>query len=92
MKLPAILSRRAVKRFFNKVPGPKWDYWFRHEKENQLHKLRVAGPFEKAYYSGDGIKEWLLTEGVYGPEDFEIAHTSNSTWSGLSVHKHALAS
>lgn len=91
MKIPRILCRKAVKRFFNKVACQKWDYWFRHEKENGLHELRVPGPFERAYYSGEGIKEWLLSEGVYGPDDFEVPHISSS-WSGLSVRKHALAS
>ena len=95
-KLPTRLSRRAVKQFFNKVPGPKWDYWFRHEKENKISELRVDGPFDKAYYSGEGIKEWLLAEGVYGPEDFEAAVPAatpgiSNGWSGLVVRKHALA-
>ena len=74
MKLPQRpLSRRAVKQFFDKVPAPKWDYWFRHEKENGLFELRVHGPFEKAYYDGQKVKEWLLAEGHYHPRDFEVA-------------------
>jgi hypothetical protein len=64
------LSRRAVKQFFTKVAEAKWEYWFRHEKENGLAELRVKGPFEKAYYSPSGMRDWLLAEGVYKPEDF----------------------
>ncbi len=95
-KLPSRLTRRAVKQFFDKVPGPKWDYWFRHEKENGINELRVHGPFAKAYYSGEGLKEWLLVEGIYSPSDFEpAAHTAppgmTNGWSGLVVRKHAMA-
>lgn len=64
------LSRRAVKQFFTKVAEAKWEYWFRHEKENGLAELRVKGPFDKAYYSPSGMRDWLLAEGVYKPEDF----------------------
>lgn len=97
MKLPARLSRKAVKQFFDKVSEARWEYLFRHEKENGIHELRVAGPFEKAYYSGEGIKEWLLTEGIYNPGDFAaIVHgsptaTVGTGWNGLVVRKHALA-
>ena len=74
MKLPnRPLSRRAVKQFFDKVPAPKWDYWFRHEKDNGLHELRVEGPFEKAYYDGHKVKDWLLAEGHYHPRDFDVS-------------------
>jgi hypothetical protein len=66
------LSRRAVKQFFTKVAEAKWEYWFRHEKENGLAELRVKGPFEKAYYSPSGMRDWLLAEGVYKPEDFQV--------------------
>ena len=96
-KLPARLSRKAVKNFFDKVPGPKWDYWFRHEKKNGLHELRISGPFKRAYYSGEGIKEWLLTEAVYKPEDFATITygpplaSAGTGWNGLVVRKHALA-
>ena len=71
MKIPSRLSRRAVKQFFKKIPDARWDYWFRHEKENGIFELRVEGPFEKAYYSGEGIKDWLLTEAQYSPDDFK---------------------
>lgn len=93
MKLPQRLSRRAVKQFFEKVPAPKWDYWFRHEKENGLFELRVPGPFAKAYYSGEGVKEWLLAEGTYGPKDFEEpAHVSSAPeWLKPMVRKHLIA-
>ena len=70
-KLPIRLSRKAVKLHFDRVPAAKWDYWFRHEKDNGLAQLRVDGPFAKAYYSGEGIRDWLLAEGTYGPKDFE---------------------
>lgn len=74
MKLPTRpLSRRAVKQFFDKIPGPKWDYWFDHEKKNGLYELRVKGPLEKAYYDGHKVKEWLLAEGHYHPRDFQDA-------------------
>ena len=91
-RLPARLSRKAVKQFFNKVPAPKWAYWFEHEKTNGLHELRVAGPFKKAYYDSEGVRDWLLSEGVYKPEDFDSTppHAGNS-WSALAVRKHALA-
>ena len=90
-KLPARLSRKAVKNFFDKVPGPKWDYWFEHEKRNGLRELRVPGPFKRAYYNAEGIKEWLLTEGVYKPEDFASTPMVPSGWGGLVTRKHALA-
>ena len=74
MKLPQRpLSRRAVKQFFDRIPGAKWDYWFRHEKENGIFDLRVKGTFEKAYYDGQAVKDWLLAEGHYHPKDFESA-------------------
>ena len=74
MKLPQRpLSRRAVKQFFDKIPAPKWDYWFRHEKENGIFQLRVKGTFDKAYYDGQAVKDWLLAEGHYHPKDFESA-------------------
>jgi hypothetical protein len=91
MKIPARLSRKAVKQFFDKVPSPKWDYWFRHEKENGLFELRVKGPFEKAYYAGEGIKEWLLTEGTYSPRDFEDKSATPQSWFNPVIRKHALA-
>ena len=94
-KLPTRLTRKAVKQFFNKVPAPKWDYWFRHEKENGISDLRVEGPFSRAYYSAEGIKAWLLTEGFYGPDDFEAAPQMmpgmSNGWSGLVVRRHAMA-
>ena len=93
-KLPSRLSRRAVKQFFNKVPGPKWDYWFRHEKENGINELRVHGPFAKAYYNGEGLKEWLLAEAIYSPDDFDApppAPEIPNGWHGLVVRKHAMA-
>ena len=94
VKPPEKLTRKAVKSFFNKVPGPKWDYWFRHEKENGINELRVSGPFNKAYYSTEGLKEWLLTEAIYDPQDFEQqapAPAAPNGWSGLVVRRHALA-
>ena len=92
-KPPPKLTRKAVKHFFDKVPGPKWDYWFRHEKENGIMELRVKGPFDRAYYSTEGIKEWLLTEAVYTPQDFEPVIVSDGTngWSSLVTRRHALA-
>ena len=93
-KLPDKLTRNAVKRFFTKVPSAKWDYWFRHEKKNGLFEIRVPGPFDRAYYSGQGVKEWLLTEAIYGPEDFEpdaAVPGMSGGWSGLSVRRHAMA-
>lgn len=92
MKIPSRLSRRAVKQFFEKVPGAKWDYWFRHEKENGLFELRVPGPFDKAYYGGEAIKEWLLTEGVYSPKDFveQPAITPQSLFASF-VRTHRIA-
>lgn len=92
-KLPARLSRRAVKQFFDKVPEAKWDYWFRHEKDNGLFELRVKGPFDKAYYSGEGVKEWLLSEGAYSPKDFEAsaAETSAPEWLKPVIRKHLIA-
>jgi len=89
-KIPDRLSRKAVKLFFTKVPAPKWDYWFKYEKTNGLHELRVSGPFGKAYYSGEGIKQWLLSEGIYSPDDWDSMPLNNS-WSSLAVKKHALA-
>jgi len=80
MKLPARpLSRRAIKQFFDRIPGEKWEYWFRHEKENGLFELRVKGPFDKAYYDGQAVKEWLLAEGHYHPKDF-LDHPPQSSW------------
>jgi hypothetical protein len=90
MRIPAKLTRRAVKQFFEKIPEAKWEYWFRHEKENGLFELRVKGPFEKAYYSGEGMKDWLLSEGHYHPEDFPVILDSGG-WTGAVVRKHALA-
>lgn len=81
MRIPARLSRNGVKQFFDKVPGAKWEYWFRHEKENGLFELRVKGPFEKAYYSGEGLRQYLCAEGVYGPRDFDHA-PSERDWLG----------
>lgn len=93
MKIPSRLSRRAVKQFFDKVSGPRWDYWFRHEKENGLFELRVKGPFDKAYYSGEGVKEWLLAEAVYGPKDFNesVAVSALPEWLTPAVRKHLIA-
>lgn len=92
MKLPQKLSRKAVKQFFPKLSEVRWEYLFRHEKENGIHELRVSGPFDKAYYSGEGIKEWLLTEGTYKPDDFFASQSAaTSRWDGLVVRKHALA-
>jgi len=73
MRIPTRLSRNGVKQFFEKVPSAKWDYWFRHERENGLRDLRVKGPFEKAYYSGEGLMQWLCAEGIYGPRDFDTS-------------------
>ena len=82
MRLPdRPLSRRAIKQFFRKVPEAKWEYWFRHEKENGLYELRAKGPFDKAYYSPTGLKDWLLAEGVYPPEDFPTIPSSRG-WTG----------
>ena len=82
MRLPdRPLSRRAVKLFFDKVSEAKWEYWFRHEKENGLFELRVKGPFEKAYYSPTGLRDWLLAEGIYRPADF-LTPPSGGGWSG----------
>lgn len=93
MKIPARLSRKAVKQFFDKVAGAKWEYWFRHEKENGLFELRVKGPFAKAYYSGEGIKEWLLAEGEYSPRDFQetAAESSAPDWLKPVIRKHLIA-
>lgn len=63
------LSRKAVKQFFSKIPEAKWEYWFKHEKENGLFELRAEGPFDKAYYDGRKLHEWLLAEGHYKPFD-----------------------
>ena len=90
-KLPDRLSRKAVKQFFPKISGARWDYWFKYEKDNGIHALRVDGPFDKAYYSGQGIKEWLLSEGHYSPSDFEPGVRISGGWDGLSVTRHALA-
>lgn len=91
MRLPdRPLSRRAVKQFFDKVPEAKWEYWFRHEKENGLFELRVKGPFDKAYYSPAGMRDWLLAEGVYKPTDFNVAPESGG-WAGSVLRKHAMA-
>ena len=90
MRIPDKLSRRAVKQFFPKIQEARWEYWFRHEKENGLFELRVKGPFEKAYYSGQGMKDWRLAEGHYSPEDFPSFPDSGG-WAGLVSRKHALA-
>jgi hypothetical protein len=90
LKLPDKLTRRAVKQFFEKIPEAKWEYWFRHEKENGLFELRVKGPFEKAYYNSEGVKEWLLTEGHYSPSDF-IAAPDAGGWVGPVTRRHAMA-
>lgn len=89
-KLPDRLSRKAVKQFFTKIPESRWDHWFKFEKENGIHALRVPGPFDKAYYSGPGIKEWLLSEGHYSPKDFEPSPQIGGGWSGLTARRHAI--
>ena len=91
MRLPnRPLSRRAVKQFFVKINEAKWEYWFRHEKENGLFELRVKGPFDKAYYSPAGLRDWLLAAGVYRPEDFHDSPPDTGGWLG-PVRRHALA-
>lgn len=91
MRLPERpLSRRAVKQFFVKVSEAKWEYWFRHEKENGLFELRVRGPFDKAYYSPTALRDWLLAEGVYRPDDFADAPPESGGWLG-PVRRHAVA-
>lgn len=85
MRLPQRpLSRRAVKQFFDKIPEARWEYWFRHEKENGLHELRSKGPFEKAYYDGMKVREWLLAEGHYHPKDLPDPPPEQS-WTGPLV-------
>ena len=73
MKLPSRpLSRRAVKKCFDRIPAGRWEYWFRHEKKNGIFELRVPGPFDRAYYHPQAIKQWVVAEGYYHPLDFEF--------------------
>ena len=73
MRIPARLRRNGVKEFFTKVSREKWDYWFKNERKNGLRDLRVKGPFERAYCSGEGLKQWLVSEGHYSPRDFDTS-------------------
>ena len=71
--IPLRLSRRAIKQFFDKVGEATWDYYFDMEKLNGLSRCRVSGGGRIARYNSEKIQEWLLSEGLYGPYDFQTA-------------------
>lgn len=87
---PLRASRRALKACFTKVDPATWDYIFDIEKQNGLHVYRVQGPNSKAFYSTDGVVQWLCEMGYYTPADFEQTENVRNHWSGLVTRAHTL--
>lgn len=68
--VPKRLNRGGLKRSFPKVSEATWDNLFDNEKANGLHDLRVQGPDKFAYYSVEGVMEWLMERNLYRRSDF----------------------
>jgi len=89
--LPDSLSRRGIATEFDKLTPVAWERLFDKENQNGIARLRVPGDMNnRAYYSGEGMKDWLLSEGHYHPEDFPVIPDSGG-WTGAVVRRHALA-
>ena len=92
-KLPARLSRKAIKLNFTKVSEATWDYLFDCEKQNGIFDLRVPGPglMRRPYYSTEGIMLWLVNTGRYTQTEFHEPKQISARWLGSVSTIHRIA-
>lgn len=89
--LPDRLTRRGISEEFNELTPVAWEKLFEREDQNGLGKLRTQGDMNnKAYYSVEGIVQWLVRNDYYTRREMEKKLGLSSS-PASSIRQHIMA-